>query len=440
MKFKEVLLVVVLILAGLVLFQVKTGHWNFDWNWDWDEGGFTWGGREVTAEETQTIEAPVPPVLAVENGHGWVEVRGADQDTVQLTFKKTAWRRSEEEAKDIVDRLKYTVTQAPDKLTLATNRDEFPRKNFETAFVLTVPRGTTVRVMNGYGAVRVDGVAEATIRNSHGEVFATDVTGPCDVETSYEDAEVQRVNGPCRIVNSHADVRAGSVGGDLTIETSYAKVRVEDAGGKVDLRGPNTDVEARRVAGAVTVDTSYEKVLLADVGPAEVTARHSSVTADGVRGDLKVRTSYEPVQASRIQGNLIVSAENAAVNADGIEGGKIEVTTSYEKVELAGFSAEVTVSDRNGGVSLAPLDLKHGIDVRNEYGDIELAWPDGETARLEAEAKGGSVHWGLEAKPDVERSNGASLVKAFGASPVSPLIMLKTSYRDIRVNPAPRKF
>jgi DUF4097 and DUF4098 domain-containing protein YvlB len=439
MKFREILLVVVLILAGFVFFQFKTGKWTLDGGWDWWNWD-GWGGREAAAEETQTIEAPVPPVLAVENGHGWVEVRGADQDTVQLTFKKTAWRRSEEEAKDIVARLKYAVTKEPDKLTLTTNRDEFPRKNFETAFVLTVPRGTAVRVVNGYGTVRVDGVSEATIRNSHGEVFVTDVTGPCDVESSYEDAEVQRVNGPCRIVNSHADVRAGSVGGDLTIETSYAKVRVEGAGGKADIRGSNADVEARRVAGAVTVDTSYENVLLADVGPAEVTAQHSSVTADGVRGDLKVRTSYEPIRASRVQGDLFVSAENAAVNADGIGGDKIEVTTSYEKVELAGFSAEVTVSDRNGSVSLAPLDLKRGIDVRSEYGEIVLAWPDGETARLEAEAKGGTVHWGLEAKPDLERSNGASLVKAFGGSPAAPLVTLKTSYSDIRIDPAPRKF
>ena len=439
MKFREILLVVVLVVAGLVFFQFKTGRWTIDGGWDWWNWD-GWGGREAAAEETQTIEAPVPPVLAVENGHGSVEVRGADQDTVQLTFKKTAWRRSVEEAQDIVARLKYTVTRASDKLTLTTNRDEFPRKNFETAFILTVPRGTTVRVVNGYGAVRIDGVAEATVRNSHGEVFVTDVTGPCDVETSYEDVEVLRVNGPCRVVNSHADVRAGSVGGDLTIETSYAEVRVEDAGAEADIRGSNVDVEARRVAGAVTVDTSYEKVLLADVGPAEVTARHAAVTADGVRGDLKVLTSYEPIQATRIQGNLVISAENAAVNADGIGGGKVDVTTSYEKVTLTGFSADVTVSNRNGGVSLGPLDLKHGMDVRNEYGEIALAWPEGETARLEAEAKGGTVHWGLAAKPDVEQSNGTSLVKAFGANSAAPLIFLSTRYDDIRIDPAPRRF
>ncbi len=439
MKFKEILLVVILVLAGVVLFQFKTGHWNIDSGWDWWNWD-GWGGQEVTAEETRMIEAPVPPVVEIENGHGWVEVRGADQDTVQLTFKKVAWRRSEEEAREIADRLKYTLTTAVDKLTLATNRDEFPRKNFETAFILTVPRGTSVRVVNSYGVVRVDGVAAATVRNSHGEVFVTDVKGSCAVETSYEDVEVLRITGECRITDRNGDVRAGSVGGDLWIETSYAEVDVEDAGGKADIRGSNVDVDARRVAGAVTVDTSYEKVYLADVGPAEVTARNTAVTADGVRGDLKIQTSYEPVQADRVQGNLRISAENSAVTADGIGGAKIEVTTSYEKVTLAGFSAEVTVSNRNGDVSLGPLDLKHGIDVRNEYGEIQLGWPDGESARVEAEAKGGTVHWGLTEKPDVDQTNGTSLVKAFTANAAAPLVYLSTRYDDIRIEPAARKF
>ena len=140
------------------------------------------------------------------------------------------------------------------------------------------------------------------------------------------------------------------------------------------------------------------------------------MTVDGVRGNLEIRTSYDPIQVSRVQGNLLITANNAAVTADGIGGATIDVTTSYEKVALGGFSAEVRVSNRNGNVTLAPLDLKHGMDVRNEYGEITLAWPDGETARLEAQSKGGTVHWGLDGKPDVDQSNGMSLVKAFTAN------------------------
>jgi DUF4097 and DUF4098 domain-containing protein YvlB len=437
MKFREVFLVVVLILAGLIVYQVQTGHWNLDINWGDDFGGF---GREYTTEETRTIDAPLPPAIEIVNGHGWVEVRGEDQADIQLTFKKVVWRKTDEEAKDVAGRLKYNLTTAADKLTLATNRDEFRKKNFETGFILTVPRTMIVQITNAYGAVRVEGVKQATVRNRHGEVYVSDIQGPCTLETSYEDLEAMKVQGECRITNSHADVRAVSVAGDLWIETSYARVRVEDAGQKADIRGSNIDVDARRVAGAVTVDTSYEKVFLSDVGPATVRARHTAVIAENVRGDLDVSTSYESVQASKIQGNFLVSANNSDVSATGVEGDQITIATSYENVILDDFSAEVTVVLRNGNVVLKPRDLKHGMDVRDEYGTVHLAWPAGETARLEARSKGGEVEWGLSEKPDVEQTNGVSLIKAFTANSGSPLIYLSTTYENIRIEAASRKF
>jgi DUF4097 and DUF4098 domain-containing protein YvlB len=444
MKFKEVLLVVVLILAGLVLFQFKTGKWNLDdvgWNWgdDFFDTGFI-VGREYAVEETRTVEAPLPPAIEIDNGRGWVEVRGADRDDIQLTFKKVVWRRQEAEAMDLAGRLKYELTTTADKLVLKTNRDEFRRKDFETGFVLTVPRAMAVRVTNAYGVVRVDGIKEATVLNRHGELYATNVDGPCVLETSYEDLDVQNIKGECRLVNSHADVRAVSVTGGLRIETSYARIRVEDVGGGADLRGSNVDIDARRVAGAVTVETSYEKVALADVGPAVVTGNNMSVFAETVRGDLEVRTSYEPVRVRGVQGNFTVEAHNASVEAAGVAGSAISVSTSYEPVVLTDFSAELKVSCRNGGVTLQPLDLKHGMDVRNEYGTIDLSWPSGEVARLEARSKGGSVSWGLTEKPDVDQTNGESLLKAFSASAGAPLITLSTTYDSIRIKEGTRKF
>lgn len=439
MKFREVFLVVVLILAGLVLYQVKTGHWNLDWNWGWgDDFGLV--GKEVTTEETRTIEAPLPPVIEIENGHGWVEVRGGDQVNAQLTFKKVVWRRKEEEARDIANQIKYTLTAAADKLKLATNRDEFRRKNFETGFILTVPRSMVVSVVNSYGAVRVEGVKEATVHNRHGEVYTSNIDGPCVLETSYDDIEAQNIKGTCRIVNGHGDVRALSVTGDLSVETSYARIRVEDAGGKADLRGSNTDVEALRVAGAVTVDTSYEKVILTDVGPAKVTGHNMAVTVEKVRGDLEIRTSYESVRADGVGGSLLVDAHNAAVTAKGVEGPSLSVRSSYENVSLADFSAEASVVCHNGNVTLEPRNLKSGLDVRNEHGTIDLVWPSGERARLEARSKGGSVKWGLPDKPDVDETNGVSLIKVYSASAAAPLVFLSTTYDDIRIKEGGRKF
>jgi DUF4097 and DUF4098 domain-containing protein YvlB len=439
MKLREVLLVIVLILAGLVLYQFKTGRWNFDWDWGWD-GDFGVAREEVAAEETRTIEAPLPPAIEIENGHGWIEVRGGDQDFAQLTFKKVVWHRKAEEARAIAGQIKYTLATEADRLRLATNRDEFRRKPFETGFILTVPRGLAVRVVNGYGAVRIEGVKEATVRNRHGEVYVSDVDGPAELETSYEDAEVRNVRGPCRITNRHADVRASSVTGDLFAETSYARIQVADAGGRAELRGPNSDIEARRVAGAVKVDASYEKVLLDDVGPAEVTGHNMALTAEDVRGDLEVRTSYESVEAAGVQGRLVVDGRNTAVTARGIGGPLISVRTSYENVSLADFSAEVGVVCKNGNVTVAPRDLRMGVDVRAEHGTIEFLWPSGEKARLEARSRGGAISWGLAGAPDVNETNGIALVKAFSDLVSAPLVYLSTEYDDIRIQEGGRRF
>jgi DUF4097 and DUF4098 domain-containing protein YvlB len=441
MKFREILLVVVLVLAGFVVFQVKTGKWSLnDGDWVWlDDFGFA--GQQATAEEQRTIAAPLPPAIEIANSHGSVEVRGGDQDFVQVTFKKSVWRRKKEDAESVAAQVRYTLTSTADKLTLASNRAELAQhQNIETSFILTVPRSMVATITNSYGTVLVESVQQATVRNSHGELTAANVSGSCVLETSYDDIEADGIKGPCRIINSHGDVRAGSITGDLSVETSYARIRVNGAGGKADLRGPHTDVEALRISGPVTVDTSYEKVVLGDVGPAKVTGNNMDVTAETVHGDLEVETSYEPVRAEGVQGRLIVDAHNATVTAKRIDGPSISIKTSYESVWVTDFSGGATVVDHNGKVTLEPRDLKGAIDVHNEYGAIDFVWPAGGKARLEARSKGGNVSWGLADKLDVNETDGVSLVKAFSSELTAPLIVLSTTYDNIHIQEGARKF
>ena len=439
MRFREILLLVVLIVAGLVLYNVQTGRW--DLRFDWDDEFFGFGlGREYSYEETRVFEPPVPPALEIDNGHGWVEVRGGEQDRIELTFKKIIRRRSEEDARDIAGRLQYTVQSAEDRLSLGTNREEFRRRNFQTGFILTVPRGTRVDIVNAHGRVHVESVADLKVRNRHGKLFIADIRGPCTLETSYQSVEVQRIEGDCRITNKHGRVMASSVSGDLHIETTYARSRVEDVGGQAEVRGRHMEVEARRVRGPVSVDTTYEKVVLEDVGPAVVRARHASVAAEGVRGDLDVETSYQRVRAKDVQGNFIAVSNNGSVAGTGIGGGSVSVRTSYANVELTDFSAAVSVVLRNGNIVLKPFDLKHGMDVRNQHGMILLDWPTGEAARLEARTRGGAIDWGLAEKPDAVRSNSTSVVKAFQDRADRPVVYLETTYADIRIKEAGRRF
>jgi hypothetical protein len=437
MKFREILLVIVLLAAGFIVYQAQTGHWDFTFGWEDDVFGW---GKEYNFEETKAIEAPVPSALEITNSHGWVDVRGADQDGIRLTFKKRIWRRDEADAREVADRLHFVIEKTGDRLSLSTNREDFDRRNFETGFILTVPRQTSVTIVNSYGPASVEGVEEASVQNRHGEVSAARIEGPCTLDSSYESIRAEDVRGACRITNRHGDIRALSVAGDLRVENSYGEVWFEDIGQKVDVLAEHSEVNGQRVQGAVSIETSYDKVTLNGVGATRVRARHSPIEASGVRGDLDVNTTYEPVRAQNIQGRFVVTGNNVAVTASEITGQEISVTSSYANVDIAGFSAQVTISLHHGNLVLAPTELKFPVDVRDEYGSIDLTWPAGADSPLEARARGGDVKWDLSGRPDVQKTNGTSIVLAFGMNKDKPRVSLSTSYGDIRLEEGSRKF
>jgi len=432
MRFREILLVVFLLAVGVVIYQAQTGRWDLHFGWD-DDGMFGWGGKEFAFEETQVIEAPLPSALEITNSHGWVEVRGADQETIQLTFKKRVWRRDEADAREVDGKLKPVIKKTADRVSISTNRDDFTKRNFETGFVLVVPRRMIVTVTNSYGPVKVEAVKEATVDNRHGRVAVSDIEGSCGIESSYEDIQAMNVKASCKILGHHSNIRILGVAGDLRVENSYGEVRFEDVGGKADVVASHSPVDGRRVKGPVSVETSYERISLTDAGAARVEAHHCPVEAVDIHGDLDVRTSYEPVKARNIQGNFLVTGNNVEVTASGVTGQDINITTSHENVDLSDFSGKVTISLRHGNTVLSPSALKFPVDVRNEYGSIDFYWPAGEASPLEAQTRGGSIKWGLTGRPEVEKTNGTSLVKAFIENTGRPGVHLSTTYGDIRI-------
>ncbi|MCK7479540.1 MAG: hypothetical protein M0C28_21000 [Candidatus Moduliflexus flocculans] len=106
MKFKEVFLVVVLILAGFVLFQFKTGQMEPR------RHGLELGRRLRLPRRPRIRRtrrpgrSRLPCRRASRSRTATAGSRSAatDQADVQLTFKKVVWRKNEEEAEDIAGR------------------------------------------------------------------------------------------------------------------------------------------------------------------------------------------------------------------------------------------------------------------------------------------------------------------------------------------------
>jgi len=440
MKFREIILLILIIAAGTCVYHYQTGNWR-DWqiNWDWDEG-FFFPGREFNFEETRIIEGPLPGRIEIVNGHGWVELRGEERQDVKVIFKKRIWRKNESQAGEVSSQLRMTEQKTADALILSTNREEFRKRNFETGFIVSVPAGMKVKVVNSYGTVGVELVAELVVENRHGRIFASDIAGAWDMRTSYEDIEARRLNAAGQAYGRHGDIIIAKAGGDVRIEGTYGRISMEEIEGNATVIGQHAEVDLAKISGTAEIESSYEDITVFDAGKTRIQARHAAVRAEKIRGDLSISTSYEPVEVSAVEGDLSVEGHNVAVNALDIGGDSVYLSTSYEPAAIAGFSAKLEAIVRHADLTLKPKSLNGGINVNAEYCDIDFYWPPDESAPIEAKSRGGSIVWEIKAELESRKSNGTEIVRAFSRVENRPAVFLSTTYGDIRIMPGSGSF
>jgi DUF4097 and DUF4098 domain-containing protein YvlB len=434
MKAKEIILLLFIIAAGVFFYHAQTG--KIDVVWD-DFIGFDF--NEYTYQETQVIEPPLPASLKVVNSHGGVEVVGAETDRISLIFEKRVWRRNEEKAKEVADQLHPIITKSDAGVTITTNRSDLKRRNFETNFLITVPFGLAVDVVNSYGPVKADQVREASIKNPHGDVTVTHVQGGALIENSYEDIQVSDLKSNCTIKSGHADISVKEVGGEVNIENSYGKVDLRKVSQRATITSPHTEIWAEDVAGPLEVRNSYEKISLRRVGASRLEGSHSEIDVETVSGDLEITNSYEPVVLKSVRGNLRINGDHISVSAGDVVGDTIYVSTNYENVDLTDFAGKTTILLAHGEITLTPLPLTAPLEVRATYSPIRFFWPGEDRYPVDAQTKSSEIFWNLSGNVSTEEKDSLTLLRAFSEVTDKPQILLSTTYGDIEFEKGPAR-
>lgn len=431
MKFREILLAILIIGLGVLIYYGKTGRLDLTWD---GPSGFVFGtGDAFDFEETQVLPAPLPAELEITNAHGGVDVRGRETDKITVTFKKTLCRKSKEAAEKDADLLKMTVTRTGTTLRLTTNRDEFKRRNFETNFTITLPAKTAVRVRNSYGPVNVARTGPTDIMNPHGEVRASEIAGPLTAENSYENVFLRSIEGDCRVTGPHSDVSITEVTGTCTVTHSYGDLRLEKVRRKVDIKASHSKISGVGLSGDVRIENTYDPIVLTDTGPVTVRAHHCDIEAKKLAGRLDISDRYARIEVTGVQGDLAIDSPNSEISAESVAAAEITVGSSYRNVSLRGFTGRTMITLSHGDLNLAPAAVTGTIDVQATYANVRFGWPAGGRFPFEGRTKSGEIFWSLADRPSLEETNGQSLTKAFQNETGKPAIRITTSYGDIRV-------
>ncbi len=303
-----------------------------------------------------------------------------------------------------------------------------PSFAFESETTLDLPPGTTLRLQNAFGGVRVHageaGRARIHLRKvvflpdeARARAFADKlrllaaVEGPeLRVRTNrdeFSEAALEDVGlethfevalpagTPVIVSNAHGPVDLADAGA-VQLEASFDSVRLERIAGDAQVKVRHGDLSIAAVAGTLDVSGQHGDVELRQAaGPATLDVQHGDVTLGDTRA-VQVRLRFGDLKAEQVHGALHVRGEHAGIEADQVEG-PADIETGFRSVDLRRVSGDARVVNQHGSVRVE--DAGGTLGVRGSHDDVQLARVKG---RVEVVLE----HGGLKAE-DLE--GGASL-------------------------------
>jgi len=261
--------------------------------------------------------------LSLEGFNGSVEIRGWDQDKVEIDGVQYA------STEDLRDAIRIDVVANGDSVQIRTIRPLERHGNMGVRFVIKAPRKVNLdRIVTSNASVRLDDVEGVMrLRTSNGAVRASKLRGQLEVQTSNGSVEVSELDGPAILRTTNGRVHAAEIRGALEAYTSngaiearlhkaepHRPVKLQTSNGGIELTMDSfddNDVRATTHNGGITVKL-----------PSQAAARvHATTSHSSIRTDFDVDRDGSS-DKNRLEGRI------------GGGGATVELTTSNGSIRL----------------------------------------------------------------------------------------------------------
>jgi DUF4097 and DUF4098 domain-containing protein YvlB len=324
------------------------------------------------------LDITVPPGTAVQvrNEHGRVDVSDAASADVDGSFEPINVERVTGDADVKAQHGDVMVSSIGGAVRLSTRHGDVHLRDIGERTTGDVEHGKVRAERTGaltlgikHGDLEADTVGGAIeFRGEHSGARVSGVSGPADVETTFDDVRLERVTGGARVRTEHGAVVASDVAGTMSVEASFGDVQLSAIGGNAEVVVEHGGVHARALHGGATLRTSGDDVSL-----------------KGFRGAVRIEIKNGGVHLAPgepLTAPLSVNAEHGGIDLRMPPASAFDLDATAQpgdvKVDVEGFStSEVSgsrVTGRAGqGGTAVTLTAHHG-DVTVESG--ETATPD----------------------------------------------------------------
>ena len=416
-----------------------------------------WLGNSYSYSEERSYPLSTPTPIRIENSYGSISVSPGSDQEVKVRLRKVVYVNDESRAKAIAGEIRLDAGPEGKAeaawFVVKTNRDDLSARDYRynTDLELFVPAKSQLQV-----------------RNSFGEARAANLEGKLDLSTSHNDLEIRDCSGEFTATNRYGDSRFINLTGNVVVD-ARGRVVAEGIKGNLTVRNEYNPVEIRDVDGEVSVTNTESSVSLEKVTkPSTIEARGTEVTANDLKGGLKLKTSHRRVRIGEVQAGVLADTSYATATFKDIKGdvtctsssdrlnfenlggtlkvkavgsmvtaadvaGPVEVQTTLRDVTLSEVASAVTVVNEYGDVTVSAASLgKDGINIKNKNGAIELFLPEEAAFEIQANARNGRVSSDYPGLQPAEVAPEAAALKGKLKSG-GPKVILENEYGNIRL-------
>lgn len=189
------------------------------------------------------------------------------------------------------------------------------------------------------------------------------VSGPVELEVTTASGGIRVRAGEKAAVHVRGTVHASGVGAGQRVRQLEANPPVEQSGNVIRIGRPGSELSHN-------VSITYDLVVPADT---RLTAQSGSgdLSAEGVRGPLKVSTGFGSLRLTDIEGDLRASTGSGNIQLESVRG-SADASTGSGSIRAIGMAGEISLVTGSGDVRLeqaAPGRVK----VQTGSGQIELS-------------------------------------------------------------------
>ena len=336
---------------------------------------------------------PADSRITIRGNHGDISVRPGETAQIRVSGKANVHSWNETEAQGLAKSVSVDIVQNGDGYEVHPTGIHGNDSRLGVDMDVAVPPQSFV-----------------TIRNDKGDVSASDLEQPLNVN------------------NGNGDVDVRDSGSDVDIDTKKGDIKVSDTKGNIKIEGHGGEVEVVNATGGLTLNGEF-------YGP---------IRAEKIAKGVRFISNRTDLTLTQLTGHMEFSSGNIEI-ADAP--GNLTLRTNKYDIDIENAGGKVDVQNHDASVDVRFSSLpKDDVQIINSNSSISLSLPGSSSFELVADCHSCDISSDFEGLQESSPQSGDSHMAGKIGSGRGPKIWLKTSYGSISIHktssvepgPAPR--